>query len=325
MALILGRADFDPTVIVGTKLSEFGGKNFRFGEGPYLILEADEYGRAFLNYTPSHVIVTNIDCEHLDIYKDIDEIKNTFLAFLKNTARGGVLVLNRDNPELASLSEEIEKIASEGGLEILWFSVSQSEAKKVKKALKIPGMHNLSNALAAFTLAKKLGVEEETILAAISGFRGAWRRMEYRGDIKAGQRKIPVYDDYAHHPTEIKASLSGFREKYPGARIVCVFQPHQAKRLQALFAEFAAAFEDADEVIILPLYAVAGRDSTPLLDSEKLAAAILQKYPEKNISYLPTCENLKELILDSLEKTNGDAVVVMMGAGDIFLRTQDLI
>lgn len=353
-ALILKKAGFDPTVVVGTNLKEFGGKNFRAGRSPstslraspsYLVLEADEFGRAFLHYSPTLAVVTNIDKEHLDTYKNLTAVKNAFLKFLSRVKPSGALILNQDNVALSSLAPRIKEIARKRKLRVLWYSVHSNTAKKIKKVIKIPGLHNISNAVAAYKVGRILGISHKKILAAISKYRGSWRRMEYRGIMRGKKPEVRskgrtilhtsypllrVYDDYAHHPTEIKATLAAFREKFPKSKIICVFQPHQAKRLRALFREFVTAFKDADITILIPFYKVTGRDRTDSrFTSRTLAAAIQKKYPGKSVFYLANPKNLKQFITKILRRSayspRQSALVVMMGAGDIVNYTDKLL
>lgn len=338
--LILKRAGLDPTIIVGTELKELDNKNFRLGKSEYLVLEADEFGRAFLNYSPTIAVVTNIDKEHLDTYKDLAGVKKTFLEFLARTRAGGTLILNKDNAALASLAKRITKIAKENRLRILWYSVRGNTAKKIKKVIKIPGLHNISNAVAAYKVGRVLGVSHKTILAAISRYRGSWRRFEYRGLLHVSRYVLHVYDDYAHHPTEIKATLQAFREKFPKSQIVCVFQPHQTERLRLLFKEFTTAFSGADVIVIIPTYKVTGRESVGRRASgiklpEELAAAIQKKYPAKPVFYLANPKKLKSFIKKTLlakphtlnpkPHALSPTVLVMMGAGDVVNYTDSLL
>lgn len=347
-ALVLRGAQLDPTVIVGTKLREFGGSNFRAGGGKYLVLEADEYGRAFLNYDPAHVIVLNIDREHLDIYKDLKDIQNTFLKFLSRVRPGGTLVLNRSCQELFALRKRIVSLATKNRYRLIWYSANSASFRKVAKVLRLPGLHNRENATAVFELARVLHIPENKILAALSRFKGTWRRMEYRGELRiennelrkiTNSKKNPVsptvirnshfvlrvYDDYAHHPTEVKATLAALREKYPKANLVCVFEPHQAKRLKALFPEFISAFKEADVLILLPMYAPAGRDKTDTrYTSATLSEAIQKKYPARQIVYLSRPERVAQLF-PSLMKGGVRNVVVMMGAGSIAELTRKML
>ncbi|RJP45681.1 UDP-N-acetylmuramate--L-alanine ligase [Candidatus Parcubacteria bacterium] len=321
LALILEEAGFDPTVIVGTNLKEFGNTNFRRGKSKYLVLEADEWKASFLSYSPAAILVTNVDKEHLDFYKNIGGVKNAFLKFIGRVRRKGIAVLNKDSDLLASLQGRIARIARKNGLRIFWYSLSSKQSSLVKKTIRVPGKHNVSNALGARTLARALGVPEKAIRRAISKFRGSWRRMEYRGKFRGAM----IFDDYAHHPTEIRATLQAFREKYPGKKILCVFQPHQAKRLAALFGEFRKAFDGADETFILPVYEVAGRDSVSArFGSRELVRAIQAREPKKLLFYLEDPKNLKRAIL-SLSSPLPRKIIVMMGAGDIVNRTPLLV
>jgi UDP-N-acetylmuramate--alanine ligase len=331
-AFVSQNGGLDPTVIVGANLKEFGGGNFRQGKGNYLVLEADEFGRAFLSYSPAFAIVTNIDREHLDIYKDLADIKKTFLQFLGNVREGGGIILNQDNENIRSLKPKIAALARRNKLRVAWYSLKDPAAKKIRTIIAIPGTHNVSNALAAYRLGIMLGIPEKKILAAIHDYHGAGRRMEYRGEFKLsdGKKKIavPVYDDYAHHPTEISATLQAFREKFPKAKIICVFQPHLAKRLDTLFKEFQTAFKDADVTLIFPLYAVAGRETVPLHDSEALVRVIQKREPKNLIFFMRDPKNLKSALKTLLsENTNlqKPAVIVMMGAGSIVQYTDALI
>ncbi len=320
-ALALIKGGLDPTVLIGTNLKEFGGKNIRIGKSPYLVLEADDFGGAFLEYSPAYCIVTNIDKEHLDHYKNFGNLKDAFLKFLARTRPGGTLILNRDDKNLRGLAGRIKTLAQERKLKVTWYSLRDPSTKRIKTILKIPGAHNLSNAAAVHALGKTLRIPKKKILAALGSYRGAWRRMEYRGRLGTAR----VYDDYAHHPTEIKATLQAFREKYPGKMIVCVFQPHQAKRLKALFKEFIRAFDDANQTILLPLYKVAGRDEKPgKFDSRGLAKAIWKSSPEHILVYLEDPNHIKRTITE-LPGPLPSKVIDMMGAGDIVNYTGSLL
>ncbi|HEY4525975.1 MAG TPA: UDP-N-acetylmuramate--L-alanine ligase [Candidatus Paceibacterota bacterium] len=320
-ALILNKAKLDPGVIIGTKLKEFDNTNSRVGKSDYLVLESDEYGRAFLNYEPSYGIITNIDREHLDCYKNLSDIKNTFLKYVSNFRQGGGVVLNKDDRNLSSLKSRIAKIARKKDMRVIWYSLKNPIASQIKKIIQVSGKHNLSNAIAAHTLATKfLRVSEKDSLSAIKSFHGTWRRMELVGKYGGAL----VFDDYAHHPTEIKATLSAFKEKYPNKKIVCVFQPHLSDRLTKLFKEFLTSFNDADETLILPIYKVAGRENNEKhKTSQDLARSIQKKQPRKFLFYLNKPQNL-HLALASFQPLN-KRVIVMMGAGDIADLTQKLI
>lgn len=334
MSLVLMRAGADPNVILGTNLKELGGVNFRKGKSKWLVLEADEWNASFLKYHPDIAVVTNIDKEHLDFYKNLASVKKTFLKFLAKTKPGGVLILNSDDANLRSLHSPISKIAKVRKLRVIWYSIknhkSEVKSQKLRKILKIPGEHNVSNASAVLEIAKILKIKEVVALRAISNFHGSWRRFEYRGKFRIvnGKFRVDIYDDYAHHPTEIKATLKGFKEKFPGKMLICVYQPHQARRLQALFKEFVSAFELADALILFPIYEVAGRDKVnSSFTSEKLAKAILKKYPRKKVLYLSDPKNIREFVLRELLASGytQPPVLVMMGAGTIVNYTSLLL
>jgi UDP-N-acetylmuramate--alanine ligase len=320
-ALTLIKGGLEPTVLIGTNLREFHGKNIRMGKSHYLVLEADDFGSAFLEYSPTYAIVTNIDKEHLDHYKNFANLKEAFLQFLARTQRGGALILNRDDENLQELKTRIMTMAKNRGLKIVWYSLRDPSIKTIKTMLRIPGEHNVSNAAAAHALGKVLKISEVKIQKALNAYRGAWRRMEYKGRFRGAR----VFDDYAHHPTEIKATLAAFRAQYPGRKIVCVFQPHQAKRLKLLFNEFAGAFNDADETILLPLYKVPGRDEKPgRFDSLGLAKAVWKRDPQQFFLYLTNSRHLKNAILE-LPGPLSKKIIIMMGAGDIVNLTDSLV
>lgn len=332
VSLMLIQAGLDPTVIVGTKLRELRGKNFRCGRGPWFVLEADEYKESFRYYSPTAAIITNIDREHLDYYRDLRRIKKAFLRFTENIREGGTLVVNQDDKNLWSMRPALQRIAMRKKVQVRWHSLVEGNKRlisRLSRAVKIAGRHNLSNVLAAYTLARSLGISEETILKAVGQYRGAWRRMEYRGTLRLLVRGkeflVPVFDDYAHHPTEIRATLAAFRERYPERRIICVFQPHQAERLRLLFKDFITAFTDADALILLPTYRVRGRDKQiSTFTAHALGSAIAEKKTSLAVTYLPYPQRLSAAIARALEG-NKKSILIMMGAGDIVSYTNRLL
>jgi UDP-N-acetylmuramate--alanine ligase len=336
-SLMLLNYDLDPTVIIGTKLKEFNNTNFKKGKGKYLVLEADEYGGAFWNYFPAFVIITNIDNEHLDFYKNFKNIQKSFLKFLNNVKFGGVVILNKDSKELYKFKKEIEKIAKLKNLNVIWYSLKDKDALKIKKVIQIPGEHNVSNALAVLNLGKALKIPEAQILHSISKYKGSWRRMEYKGkfnlNLKAKNIDIFLYDDYAHHPTEIKFTLSAFYNKYPRSPIICVFEPHQSKRLKELFRDFTDSFSNADIIFILPIHKVLGRDKNEKkFNSKNLVKAILKKYPKKLVFYIDEYNKIKPKLKKVLEpidfkefKNPNEAILIMMGAGNIYKYTPKIL
>lgn len=326
--MLLG-AGLDPTVLVGTKLADLGGKNMRVGKGKYLVLEADDYQAAFLNYSPSIAIVTNIDREHMDFYKTFANVKKSFLGFLSRTREGGTLILNKDNEPLRSLAPKIAALATRRRLKVIWYSTKGAATADIRKHLAIPGAHNVSNASAVYALGRMLGISSAKILSALHSYHGAWRRMEYRGTAEVNGTSVKVFDDYAHHPSEIKATVAAFREKFPRDPLFVIFQPHQARRLEALFKEFTSSFDAADAVWIAPLYKVAGRDETTTCDSLTLVTAMQKRSPQQPVFYIENLKHLDRAVAQLLKTPRfhsyRHAVLVLMGAGNIVDHTDGFI
>ncbi len=310
-ALVLEEGYCDPTVIIGTKLKEFGNSNFRRGRGGYLVLEADEWNKSFLHYSPRIAVVTNIDAEHLDTYKTVEGVERTFEEYLSRVPGNGVIVANQDDPRLA-------RVAKKFGKRVRWYSRAQKDAGMVRSLLKIPGEHNVSNALAALSVGRILGIHEPLILYALARYRGAWRRFEWKGMIHGAY----LYSDYGHHPAEISATLAAARAKFPYRRVWCVYQPHQYRRLSYLWRDFISAFDLADRVCLLPVYDVAGRETKrakTAVSSAKLSDELCMR--GKHSSYADSFDSAKEIIRDHVRP--GD-VVLMMGAGDIYSLIEEM-
>lgn len=339
LALILIKAGLDPTVIIGTKLREFGNSNFRMGnarergargikEIVFLVIEADEWQASFLHYWPEIIVLTNIEREHLDYYKDLNHILKTYKKFVSHLPKDGFLIVNKDDKAAHRMASSVKRHMT--GIKCVYYSVKQRGAQKLKKLLKVPGMHNVSNALAAFS-AIRYGIRYrkipvKTIYQALSEYKGSWRRFEAK-KLEIGKRpsgesdcgrpgKLKIIHDYAHHPTEIEATLRAAREKWPKKTIWAVFQPHQHQRTFYLFRDFIRVFREApvDKLIITDIYDVAGREKKAIkekISAEKLANAA----NKKNIIYVN-----KNAILDYLKANikGGGVMVIVMGAGDIY-------
>ncbi|MBI4137913.1 MAG: UDP-N-acetylmuramate--L-alanine ligase [Candidatus Sungbacteria bacterium] len=311
-ALVLEEGYHDPTVIIGTKLREFGNSNFRQGRGSYLVLEADEWNRSFLNYSPHIAVVTNIDAEHLDTYKTVSAVGQAFAEYLARVPQNGKIIANADDPRLREIGKKFRK-------QVVWYSLKDPEAQIVRKILSIPGEHNVSNALAALHAGRLLGVAEPAILHALSEYRGSWRRFEWEGMFSGAY----LYSDYGHHPNEIKATIAATRERFPYRRVWCVYQPHQHRRLAYLFDEFTSAFDMADRVCLLPVYDVAGRETKTAREkanSVKLAHAVQKR--GKHCWHSHSLDAGQKYIEQNIRP--GD-VVLMMGAGDIYGMTKTLM
>ena len=288
IALVLTKAGLDPTVVVGTKVKEFGGSNFRAGKSKFLVIEACEYDDSFLHYLPKIIVVTNIDKEHLDYFKTFANVKKAFRDFVAKLPKDGFLVNKYPAKEI----------------------------KKVKNILKVPGMHNVFNATLALQVARILVIPDKITINALAEFNGTWRRFE---EIKNSKYKI--ISDYGHHPNEISATLKAAREKFPKNKIWCIFQPHQHQRTFYLFNDFVKTFREAkvDNIIITDIYDVAGRE-TKKINSEVSSEILVKKINRKNVSYLPVDE-LEKYIKKNAKR--GD-IVLIMGAGDIYKLAEKL-
>ncbi len=302
ISLILTEAGLDPTVVVGTKIKEFGNSNFRMGNSKYLVIEACEHEESFLSYWPKIIVVTNIEEDHLDYYGNLENIKIAFNKFVSHLDKDGILVKNR------SVVIDTDRKTIDFSLE------DKEDIEKLREVVKIPGEHNLLNGLAALSVARILNVPDNVSFATLSKYLGSWRRFE-----ETQFDGFVLIDDYAHHPTEITATLKGAREKYPSKKMYCAFQPHQYQRTYLLFDDFVKAFKNAinnkliDKLFLIDIYDVAGRESEETknkVSSEKLAHEI-----GEGAKYVS-----KEELFANLE---GGEVVIFMGAGNIYDLSQD--
>jgi UDP-N-acetylmuramate--alanine ligase len=286
---ILKKAGLDPTVIVGSKILGEN-TNFMAGKSKYLVVEACEYKRSFLNLSPSILVITNIEADHLDYYKNLDDIKSAF--------------------------QEIEQKVPKTG-----FVIKESDYKRVKTDfnLLVPGEHNILDAQAAIKTAETLGIPQEKSKEFLKDFKGTWRRLEYKGE-KDGNI---FYDDYAHHPTEIEASLSALREKHPDRELVCVFEPHQQGRMKLFFDDFVKTFKIADRIFVAPIFITREIDDG-ITTNKTLSDAINLTIGNKDTaSPVENPEELKVLIKNI--KSQKPLCVVLMGAGNIYKWTNEII
>jgi len=306
LGLLLVKAGLDPTVIVGTKVKEFGDSNCRVGKSKYLVIEADEHKVSFLNYWPKIVILTNIEADHLDYYKNLGNIIKTFKKYVGHLPKDGVLVVNKED-------RNIPKILKALSCSILLYSLRQKEARVLKKIMKIPGEHNVLNALAVLTVARTLNIPDKTSFKSLSEYRGSWRRFDVSKILYP--KPYTLISDYGHHPTEVRVTLDACREKYPSKRILCVFQPHQYQRTYYLFKDFIKVFKKApiDKVIITDIYDVAGRE-TPEIKKKVSAEKLVKAINRKNVNYLQK-EKIPAFLAENINR--GD-ILIVMGAGDIY-------
>ncbi|MFH1720139.1 MAG: cyanophycin synthetase [Patescibacteria group bacterium] len=270
-------AGLDPSVVIGTKMKELGNKNYRVGKSQWLIVEACEYRRSFLHLYPDIIVLTNVEYEHPDYYKDFEDYKNAFDEFIAKLPEDGKLI---------------------------------TSSKEFAFDLQIPGDFNRKNAGLVMELAGKLGIDFDTATTSLQEFKGTWRRFEITEEIG----NTIVIDDYAHHPTEIKATLRAAREKWPEAKVLCIFQPHQYSRTLELLHEFARSFQDVNEVVISNIYEVR--------DTEKDVAAISPEdlveeinKVSNNARYGGGLQNTEKILQKTAAKYD---VIIKMGAGDIW-------
>ncbi|MEW5984913.1 MAG: UDP-N-acetylmuramate--L-alanine ligase [Acidobacteriota bacterium] len=335
VALVLERAGLDPTAVIGGKLSAFG-SNARLGRGPYMVVEADESDRSFLRLSPTLAIITNVDHEHLDAYRDFDDLCAAFADFANRVPFYGAVVACVDDPHLRSLIPRLTRRVVTYGLEptdadLVGRRVRQDGTEWVCSMepgpglrdavgltsapppglgdlrLRVPGRHNLLNALAAVVVGLELGLAIEAVAAALRAFQGADRRFQVRGEA----RGVQVIDDYGHHPTEIAAVLDAARIAL-GRRLVVVFQPHRYSRTAALLEAFGPALSRADVVVLTDIYP-AGEAPVPGATLEALAAAI-DRHLGPRLRVAPSLDQALSAVLDVVSP--GDAVITL-GAGSI--------
>ncbi|WP_306547000.1 UDP-N-acetylmuramate--L-alanine ligase [Desulfobulbus sp.] len=285
VAAILAEAGLDPTVVVGGKVHALG-SNAKLGEGEFLVAEADESDGSFLKLSPVIEVVTNIDLEHLDYYRDIEHIKEYFLAFIDRLPFYGVAVVCIDNDNIAQVLPRIQKrIATYGlteqadlqavkitsGNGASQFTVRNRNGELGVIRLNRPGKHLVYNSLAAISVGLELEIDFAVIAKALENFQGVQRRLQVKGEVGG----VLVVDDYGHHPTEIRATLDAVREGWPERRVVVAFQPHRYSRTQGLFADFTTAFRRADVLVLTDIYP-AGEQPIEGVTSERLQEAIKQ-------------------------------------------------
>lgn len=322
LALILQNARLDPTILIGGELEEIGG-NLKIGNSNYFITEACEYNESFLNFEPYIGIILNIEEDHLDYFKDINSIYNAFVKYANLVSSKGFVIGCSDDPLISKLLDEVHirkisfGIANKGdwmAQDIKYNEMGYPSYRAVYKGqdmgrfdLNVPGKYNIYNALAATAAAYAIGISIDIIRDSLASFKGTHRRFEIKGSLK----DTTVIDDYAHHPTEIRATLHA-ASKLPHKKIWCVFQPHTYSRTEKLFDQFTESFVDADEIIITETFAAREKPSDGIA-SEVLANALVSK--GHSCRYIPEFDQIVEFLRKNIQP--GD-IVLTMGAGDIF-------
>lgn len=323
-------AGLDPNVQVGSKFKTLNDLNYRIGESEYFILESCEYVDSFLNFPHHTATVLNIDEDHLDYFSGIEEIKASFKKFILMLPKDGILVINYDDMNCMSVLNDVKKDLEKRNVKIYTFSLSEPQAdvyakniscnikgfysfdivynNEIKKFyLTVPGIHNVYDAIAAITTSLAHGVKLEDMEKSLNEFCGAKRRFEYK---KTLENNVLVYDDYAHHPTEIKATLSAAKQKEHN-RIISVFQPHTYSRTKELFDDFATSFSNSDIAIFADIYAAREIDDGTV--SSKMLTDKVNENGTKAL-YLPTFEEIANYLKENIEPND---IILTIGAGNI--------
>lgn len=305
IAKVLVDAGLDPTVIVGSLLVDQK-SNFIAGASSILVVEACEYRRSFLHINPDVVVVTNIDEDHLDYYRDLDDIKSAFKEFVAKLAPEGHVIANLCQQNVDGVFDETLA------------TVHDYSEFSVETDLAIPGAHNYENAKAALAVAHILHVDTDKALTSLANFQGTWRRFQKKGTFAVeGADATLVIDDYAHHPSEIKATLAAARQAYPDRAIIAVFQPHMYSRTKALFGEFTHAFADADDVVVAPIYAA--REAFDADISHTMVANALFEHGVRAqaVGDNQTAKEAAQALAKAHATGTKASVVLILGAGDI--------
>ncbi len=330
VASVLAKGGLDPTVVIGGKLKSIG-TNAVLGQGDYIVAEADESDGSFLKFSPAIAVVTNIDREHLDFYKDLDAIKSVFLEFIDRLPFYGLAVLCLDNESIQDLIPAIKKryttygMNSQADFQIRdvdfekrrsRFSVYQGGQKLGSINLNLPGIHNVYNATASIAVGIELDVPFAAIKSALETLEGVQRRLEIKGEVNG----ITVVDDYGHHPTEIKTTLDAIEKCWPESRKVVVFQPHRYTRTQALFDDFTRSFYQSDALLVLPIYA-AGEKRIEGLSGQDLCEGI-KAHGHKEVFCAGDTKSAITYLKANLKP--GD-LLLTLGAGDVWQVGEQLL
>jgi UDP-N-acetylmuramate--alanine ligase len=329
VATVLARGGLDPTMVIGGRLNALG-SNAKLGRGDFLVAEADESDGSFLKLSPTIAVVTTVDAEHLDYYRDLAHIQDTFVEFINKVPFYGMAVLCLDQENIQALLPRVEKRYVTYGLRSqadflardVSFAGMTSECRVFWKgqplgrlALKVPGLHNVYNALAAVAVGMDLDLSFEVIRDALADFTGVDRRFQVRGE--AGG--ITVVDDYAHHPVELKATLNAAKDGF-GRRVIAVFQPHRYSRTQALLSEFSTAFYQADRLFVTEIYP-AGEAPIPGVSGRQIADGVAG-HGHRHVTYVADKSELAKAVLDQVAP--GD-MVLTLGAGDVWRVGEEIL
>jgi len=310
IAWILSESGWDPSYIIGGISSNLGG-NAHAGDGEYFVIEADEYDRMFLGLDPYIAVVTNIEHDHPDCYPTPQEYESVFRQFVFQIQKGGLLVACADNPGALNLSSE----AASRGLRTKTYQLTRDH----QFSLQVPGDHNRLNALAAIAVGEEVGISKKAAIESLEKFDGVGRRFELRGEVDG----VTVIDDYAHHPSEIRATLNAAHERYPDRQVWSVWQPHTYSRTRQLLPDYARAFSRSDYVIVTDIFAAREISPEDKFSSRDVAGAITaQKTDPGHVLYIPTLDQVEKYLLDHLSL---DDVLLILSAGDADLLSSNLL
>jgi len=327
IASILSEGGEDPTYVIGGRLKS-AASNARLGAGRYLVAEADESDASFTHLQPLIAIVTNIDNDHLSAHGgDFGLLKQSFVDFLHNLPFYGLAVLCADDEQLRSIMHEVSRPILSYGLEPgadvrgenlrpaglqTHFDVRRPAAAPLAVTVNLAGIHNVLNALAAIAVATELDIDDQAILRALAGFQGVDRRLQHIGDVLTAVGRVSIVDDYAHHPTEVAATLEAVRQGYAGRRVLLAFQPHRYTRTRDLIDDFGKALSGADALCVTEVYA-AGETAIPGADGRAICRAVRSRGQLEPL-FVEKVEELAQALKDVIR--DGD-VIVAMGAGNI--------
>jgi UDP-N-acetylmuramate--alanine ligase len=328
IASLLAEGGLDPTFVIGGRLKS-ADANARLGQGDYLVAEADESDASFVHLKPMLAVVTNIDADHMSTYDgDIEKLKNGFIEFLHNLPFYGLAVVCTDDPGvndvLANIGRAITSYGVNDDADVrainIVFKAGTTEFDVVRKnnneplhvSLRLPGLHNVRNSLAAIAVADELQVGDKAVVKALEQFEGIDRRFQRLGDVKTAVGTVMLVDDYGHHPTEIAATLSAAKTGWPDKRVVLVFQPHRYSRTRDLMDDFATVLSDVDVLVLLDVYA-AGEEPIAGADGRAMARAIRGRGSVEPV-FVESLDSLHGVLLDLIK--DGD-LLLTMGAGDI--------
>lgn len=322
LGLILEEAGFDPTVIVGTKVPSFKHGNLRIGKtGSWFVVEACEYREHFLNLYSEFAVITNIEEDHLDYFRDLDHIRATFQKFVDRVPEIGQVVFNADDVTCQSLiyknsvsfgenNGEYRAINRISGLGQQIFELWLDNNNLGNIVLQVPGKFNVMNATAAAVTALVIGAPFGAVQAGLEKFFGVWRRFERVGTFQGAE----VISDYGHHPTSIRGTLEAAREFFPDRRLVLCFQPHQHERTKSLFNDFVKVLAGADVLILPEIFKAAGRTEETNISSRDLAAAIKEGFPTKEVVFASDLSAAEQLLNTVVQEND---ILIIQGAGDI--------